>query len=55
MWKQSDNTVRKLVAIRAEGQGGQEGDIQAEIIPSGINEINKYKSCYSNKKTKELQ
>lgn len=50
MWKQGDNTVRKLMTVRG-GQGGQEGDIQAEIIPGGIN---KYKSCYNNKRTEEL-
>lgn len=51
MWKQGHNTVRKLMTIRGEGQGGQEGDIQAEIIPGGTN---KYKSCYNNEKTEEL-
>lgn len=39
------------MTIRGEGQGGQEGDIQAEIIPG---RINKYKSCYSNEKTEAL-
>ena len=51
MWKQGDNTVRKLVTLRGEGQGGQEGDIQAETIPGGIN---KYKSCYNNERAEEL-
>ena len=51
MWKQGHNTVRKLMTIRGEGQGGQEGDIQAEIIPG---RINKYKSCYSDEKTEAL-
>lgn len=39
------------MTIRGEGQGGQEGDIQAEIIPGGTN---KYKPCYNNEKTEEL-
>lgn len=51
MWKQGDNMVRKLMAIKGEGQGGQEGDIQAEIIPGGIN---KYKLWYNNEKIEEL-
>ena len=51
MWKQGDNMVRKLMTIKGEGQGGQEGDIQAEIIPGGINT---YKLRYNNEKPEEL-
>lgn len=39
------------MTIKGEGQGGQEGDIQAEIIPGGINT---YKLRYNNEKPEEL-
>lgn len=49
MWKQGDNIVRKLMTVRGEGQGGQEGDIQAEIIlclnTSHVTTTKKLRNC----------